>query len=218
MSELTLKLIILLLPGAIATIIYGKLIIHKEWNNFKYILLSTLFGMSSYLTLQCIISGLNFILKFEISELSFMPFSEINNLSIWKDITKSKDIPWTELPFAILISIMISFLMGLIENKKLIFRLARKMNFSDKYGDECLLYRYASREINGGWIYIHDIDKELSYRGLLFAYSNEIDTYEIELHDVTIYHYKDSKEINTVKSVFITFPKDKLIIEFPNNN
>lgn len=207
MSELTLKLIILLVPGAIATIIYGKLTIHREWNNFKYILLSTLFGLTSYLLLQSLISGLN-----------LFSCIDINDLSIWEDITTSKDIPWSELPFAIVVAVVLSFIMGCIENKKIIFKFAQFINVSDKYGDECLLYRYASREVKGDWIYVHDINNKLSYRGQLFAYSDEKNCYEIELHIVSIFNYYDSSPINEVKSVFLTFPKDKLIIEFPNNN
>jgi len=47
MSELTIKLIIILIPGAIATLIFGKLVLHKEWNNFKFVLYSILFGVVS---------------------------------------------------------------------------------------------------------------------------------------------------------------------------
>ena len=48
MSELTIKLIIILIPGAIATLIFGKLILHKEWSSFRFVLYSILFGIVSY--------------------------------------------------------------------------------------------------------------------------------------------------------------------------
>lgn len=53
-SELTLKLILLLIPGAVASIIYEKLTIQKKWPAFKFLAHSILFGALSYLLTQLI--------------------------------------------------------------------------------------------------------------------------------------------------------------------
>ncbi len=46
-SELTLKLIIILIPGAIATVIIDKLTIHKEWPPFKFVVNAIILGIFS---------------------------------------------------------------------------------------------------------------------------------------------------------------------------
>lgn len=48
-SELTHKLIIILIPGAIATRIYQKVTIHEKWTSFIFVVNSIVFGGFSYL-------------------------------------------------------------------------------------------------------------------------------------------------------------------------
>jgi hypothetical protein len=51
-SALTLKLIIILIPGAISTLLFDSLTTHKEWTPFKFIVNCILMGIIAYLLLQ----------------------------------------------------------------------------------------------------------------------------------------------------------------------
>lgn len=51
-SEFTLKLILILVPGALASIIFEKLTIYKKWSAFEFTAMSILFGGVSYIIAQ----------------------------------------------------------------------------------------------------------------------------------------------------------------------
>jgi hypothetical protein len=51
-SEFTLKMILLHIPGPIASIIFEKLIIHKKWTPFQFVTNSIMFGGACYLLAQ----------------------------------------------------------------------------------------------------------------------------------------------------------------------
>jgi len=65
-SELTIRLIVLLLPGMIASLIIEKLTVHSKWEPFKFVIYSVILGMLSYSLYQCslyIIETYNYFLK-----------------------------------------------------------------------------------------------------------------------------------------------------------
>ncbi len=47
MNELTIKIVMLLLPGIIITMLIDKFTEHKEWNNYKYSLFVISYGILS---------------------------------------------------------------------------------------------------------------------------------------------------------------------------
>lgn len=153
MSELTLKLIIILIPGAIATLIFGKLILHKDWSSFRFVLYSILFGIVCYLLLQLIINGLNLIICRDLPE-----------LTIWSNLSNAYYIPYKEVGFASIFSIAIAFVASMIENRKVINKLAGFLGVSGKYGDENLYSMFLnSKDIE--FIYLRDIKNKLTYHG-----------------------------------------------------
>lgn len=144
MSELTIKLIIILIPGAIATLIFGKLILHKEWNSFRFVLYSILFGIISYFFLQLVINGLN-----------LLPYINLSDLTIWSNLNNSSLIPYQEVGFAAIISIIFAFLASMIENRKIINRVAGFFGISAKYGDENLYSMFLNSK-NVQFVYLRD--------------------------------------------------------------
>ena len=84
MNELTIKIVMLLLPGIIVTMLIDKFTEHKEWNNYKYSLFVISYGILSYLILQ-ILSLLN-----QCAKVGYKNFS-LNNaeyLQVW-DVSTS---------------------------------------------------------------------------------------------------------------------------------
>ena len=47
-SDLTIKLIILLIPGILSALIIEQITVHQKWTQFKFILYSILLGFASY--------------------------------------------------------------------------------------------------------------------------------------------------------------------------
>ncbi len=200
-SELTLKLIIILIPGALATIIFGKLILHKDWDSFRFILFSTLFGMFSYLTLQLIINVLSMSLCFNIGD-----------LTIWESLSDPAIIPYKEVMMASIIAVLIAFFTSYIENRKIVSKIASTLKISNKYGEENLYSRFLnSKEVE--YIYLRDIKNNLTYHGWVKSFSESDTISEIRLASVKIYSYKKSELLYEVDEVYLSFNKFDIIIE-----
>ncbi|MCB9097811.1 MAG: hypothetical protein H6630_09400 [Arcobacter sp.] len=202
MSGLTLKLIILIIPGAISTIIFGKLILHKPWSNFTFLKLSVLFGIFSFLILQVLISTLNLLLK-----------SNIKNLNFWNSLNENSEIPFVEVFLACVICVPLSFIVSLIENRKIISKVATKLNISYKYGEENLYSRFLnSQEIEV--VYIRDKTNKLIYHGWVKSFSENDTISEISLEDVIVYQDgKKVKKLYDINSIYLCFNKKDIIIE-----
>lgn len=204
MSELTIKLIIILIPGAIATLIFGKLILHKEWSSFRFVLYSILFGIVSYLFLQLIINGIN---VFKTDNLS--------DLTIWSGLSDASSIPYKEVVLASLISVLLAFVATLIENRKVINRVAGVLGISGKFGDENLYSMFLnSKDVE--FIYLRDIKNQLTYHGWVKSFSENDNISEIRLCDVAIYNYSNSEFLYEVGEVYLSLNKQEIIIELAN--
>ena len=200
-SELTLKLIIILLPGAIAFLIYQKLTIsYKRKDSFYFVLNSIVFGSITYLICELILGGVFGYSGFE---------------DFWLNI-KSKDIPFTIVAIASGFAILVGYNAAYIDNNKWINRLAQKLGFTHKYGDENLFTYFLNRE-DIQEVFIHDIANNLSYNGTIRHYSETDEFKEIVLENVNVYAY-DAPEKGvaySLKSIYLARPKDNLSIEAP---
>ena len=108
-SALALKLILILIPGGLATLILEKLTTYLKWEPFKFIINSILLGGLSYL----------------LSDLIFYFLYSVDIKDFWLKFT-TNNIPFWEIIRATFISLIIGFCAAAIENYKLITRLARK--------------------------------------------------------------------------------------------
>lgn len=207
-SALTLKLIILLVPGALATTIFKRLTIrHKEQSDFMFVIISIMFGMFSYLVLQLIIYVITFGKNIcSETEIKYEKIETFAKLSI------SDSIPYSEIIWASVISIFLGFIISKVDHSKLINNIARRLKISSKYGDENL-YSYFLNSPDINWVYVRDIDNSLTYFGTVESFSETIEHKEIVLGQVTVYSYPKSKELYEIDRIYLVFPKDKLIIE-----
>lgn len=197
-SELTLKLIIILIPGAIASIIYEKLTIHRKWTAFQFIANSILFGGISYLLAQLI----------------FNYYGNDQSLSnFWLNLS-SKEIPFSAVTKATIISIFIGFICAGLDRYKIINNIAKFLRLTTKYGDENL-YSYFLNAKNVSEVYIRDVANNITYHGIIDSFSETTEFKEIVLRDVKIYEYETSKFMYDVDKVYLCKPKDDLIIEVP---
>ncbi|MBY0482135.1 MAG: hypothetical protein K2Q21_12315 [Chitinophagaceae bacterium] len=199
--ELTIKLIILLIPGAIASLIFEKLTIHKKWNSFQFVANSILFGGISYLFAQ---------LAFNLcgSEQSFANF--------WSNLP-SKEIPYEAVIKAIVTSVLIGFICAGLDNYKIINKIGKSLKLTTKYGDENL-YPYFLNANNINEIYFRDIKNNITYHGMINSFSETDEFKEIVLSDVKVYDYSSSTLMYELDKVYLSRPKDDIIIEVPFTN
>ena len=158
-SELTIRIILLILPGAIAALIIEKLTVHKPWDAFRFIFYSTLMGFVTYLTYQAY----------------YFLVVNSDTLSFWKAIIDNRaSISIREILWASLIAIPIGFIVSAAIQYKVINRIAKFLKISNKYGDDTLFYHFLNlNEVQ--WLWVIDKEQDITYGGFL-KYYNEADS------------------------------------------
>ncbi|MDQ7002032.1 MAG: hypothetical protein Q9N02_05020 [Ghiorsea sp.] len=214
MNHFLAALIIIFLPGILAVIICDKIIVHSKWDTFKYSLYAFILGILSYVTLQALYYLYN-LADYCSSDNTSLNFVDIkwDNLSIWNSLISEeiKIIP-IDLISATILSIPLAFMAGYIINFKIITKLANKFRVSNKYGDENLFSFYLnSPDID--WVYIRDIERDLTYQGRVQSYSETDTIQEIVLYDVKVFRYQDSAELYSIPSIYLSKPIGSFIIE-----
>lgn len=198
-SELTIRLILLILPGAIAALIIEKLTVHKPWDAFRFIFYSTLMGLISYLTYQAY----------------YFLIGNSDILSFWRAITdKAVSISIKEILCVSVIAIPLGFIVSAAIQYKVINKIANCLKVSSKYGDDNLFYHFLNlNEVR--WLWVRDKDQDITYEGLL-QYYNETDSLrEIVLSEVKVFRSSDSEFIREAPYIYLTFSPDRFIIELP---
>lgn len=200
-SELTLKLILLLIPGSLACIIYERLTIHKQWTSFKFITNAILFGAISYL-----IAGVLYNICG--TDESFKSF--------WDNLP-TKDIPYNVILKSSLISIFVGLASTGIDHYKLINRFGKLIKLTNKYGDENL-YSYFLNAEEVDEVYVRDIENKLTYHGFVNSFSETDEIKELVLLDVVVYDYDTSTKLYALDKIYLSKSKENLIIELPYKN
>src|SRR5690606_33195700 len=160
-----------------------------------------LFGIISYLFLQLIINGFNLFC-----------FVDLHDLTIWNNLNNATLIPYQEVGFASIVSILIALIASMIENRKVINRVAGFFGISAKYGDENLYSMFLNSK-NVQFIYLRDIKNQLTYHGWVKSFSENDIVSEIRLADVAIYNYSDSKFLYEVSEIYLSLNRHEIIIE-----
>lgn len=211
-SELTIRIIIILIPGVIASLVLNVLKVrHKKQSDYLFTLISIVFGLSSYLLLQVL-----FFIGIFVKNLIFCSSENYESLKTLEGLANSTTtIVYFEVTLACLCSLILAYFVAYLDNKKIVNKIARKFNVSNKYGDENT-YSYFLNSQDIDWVYVRDIEKNLTYLGKVEVFSETEEIKELVLSDVTVYTYPDSEELYRIEKIYLSYPRDKVTIERPN--
>ncbi len=209
MNQLVVSLIVVLMPGIIATIICDKLTNHSKWDSFKFGLYSLTLGMACYALLQvCVyVSNVWSATTFSIDSIQW------SNLKIWSSALNGGTglEPW-EICVAVLFSIPVSFFASWLINFKLFNKVAQALRVSNKFGDENLYSYYLNaQEID--WVYVRDKENGFTYQGRVVSHSETEALQELVLSEVSVFTYDDSEHCYDVPTMYISREIGKLVIE-----
>lgn len=102
--------------------------------------------------------------------------------------------------------------MAWLVNFKLLNRVAQRLRVSDKYGDENLYHYFLnSKEIE--WVYVRDIENNLTFQGCVVSFSENAVCQEIVLRDVVVYRFSDSAKLYSMEKLYLSRELGKLLIE-----
>lgn len=173
-NHLAIAIVIILIPGIVATIIADKLTVHRKWGSFRFSIYSLVLGVGSYGLLQLLVYGRNYFTTACKDPIQW------NHLAVWNIATDSSAVvvPW-EVGCATVLAIPLAYAVSAIINYKLINKLGQRLKVTTKYGEENLFSFYLNaKEIL--WVYIRDIENNLTYQGEVISYSENDHMQEIE--------------------------------------
>jgi len=208
-ASLTIKILILFIPGAIAAIIVDKVTVHEKWSSFEFSIHSLILGFISYATHQLFwyaVAVITYVLnlKFDLKILNF-----------WKCLfDENIKVSFSEIFITFGFSIIVGLIVSALIQHKFLTKLANAINISTKYGDENL-YSYLLNSPNVCWVCIRDKDGGFTYQGKIDFFSEKDSLREVTLRDVKVFTYDNSELCYDVPYMYFSFSKDSLKLEIP---
>jgi len=194
-NQVFVSLIILLVPGIVATLILDATMQHEKWDNFIFSVYVIIFGFFSYFSLL-IIEQIFFANPW--IDYQFKIFAFFTNL---EGVKLERSSYW-EIGLACIIAGLLSLLASYAVNHKWLTRFARYCRISNKYGDENLFYYYLNNR-NIKWVYIRDFPKKMTYVGRLDSFSENNGVQELSLLDVDVYGLENSQPYGHVNTLYL---------------
>lgn len=211
MSDLTIRLTLLILPGAIATLVVENLTIESaQWKAFRFILYSIILGFLCYICTQLCYYALA-CFKF-ISTCFFLP----EKVAFWNAIiNKAASISFGEIFFTCFLAIPVGFVISMLINKKVLNKLAMRLKVSSIYGEEDLFIHFMDSK-NVQWVWVRDKNQKLTYEGAVRNYSVSNDGMrELVLDDVKVFSSENSSLLYEVPTIYLSLSPNDFMIELP---
>ncbi len=205
LSELTIRIILLFLPGVICWFFLEKLIISRKREFSYFIIYSFLLAFLSYFTYYSIVYLLKLIPALNTPDVKF--FSLLLNL----------DKPLGEgILFEIFLVSLTAFLLALglslIINNRIFHKIF--LNKISRRFPEPDLWSFIFNRNDKYWIDLRDFKNKKIYRGQIFSYSDTISSIvELYLTKVKVYE-EDGGEEYEVPGLYIARNSDDITIEF----
>lgn len=200
LSEFTLRIILIFLPGLIALIIVEQLIVHKEVKPYRFFLNSLILGFLCYLLYYPI---------------SLIPFFNLK-FNFFQSLLDNKlPLYFWEIFTATLLSVPLGFIVSLLINRKVLHKAAQRLNISNKFGDFDV-WSYILNSDVPGWVVIRDVENDLMYEGWIQASSDGTENNnELFLRDVKVFINSTAQELYKTPGLYFPKKRENLTIEFP---
>jgi hypothetical protein len=209
-SDLTIRLVILIIPGIIATLIVEALTIHKKWSSFQFIVYAILLGFTSYILYQLLLYLIALI-----RTITSCQFYTPKTINFWTSLfDKTVPISVKEVIITCLFSILLGFGVTAFIQHKVLSRIAKKIGVSYKYGGENLYTHFLNSE-EVQWVWIRDKNTGLTYEGNVETFSENDTIQEIKLSDVKVFYSEDSTQLYEVSKIYLAGPPGQFTIEIP---
>ena len=215
MNTLTISLVTIMIPGVILALIYDTYTQHKAWDSFRYVLMSIVFGILTYLVMQIFISSYQFVNG--IKDTDSIKWYLLSVWSIANGQDKIKVNP-AEILAGGLVSIPLGLLFVYLSTKRIAHEYLLKKGISNKYGDDNVFIRSIEVMCNPAsgytdtqcWILLKDDDQLI--HGHIALYNENDKTQEVSLCNATVYESSTGNIIIKTSFLYVSKEYGKIII------
>jgi Family of unknown function (DUF6338) len=202
-SNLLLKVLWILTPGIISSIILDEAVHLKDRSPFRFFIRSWILGAFNYMVFSIIAS-------YGIWELNSLDFRD---LLLEKQTVENLRLK--EMGTLVLISVGLGFFSSFLITKKALFWILHKFSITNKFGDNDVWSFIHNSKENTGWIILRDHNLNLYYQGWVQAFSESHEENEILLRNVEVFKNDTGELIYSVPGMYIARNKSDLTLEFP---
>ena len=209
MNTLTVSLVTIMIPGVIMALIYDTYTQHKSWDSFRYILMSVVFGIVTYLSMQAVMTLFQLIAG--IGDTKSLNW---RLLSVWS-IPNQEKIAIN--PLEILLGGLCAIPLGLIAvylaTKRTFHELLLRKGISNKYGDDNAFIR--SVEVmhrNTGQCYVLLHENNMFIHGTVFLYNENEKTQELGLLNATVLNSETGDALWMTNFIYLSKEYGKMVV------
>lgn len=210
LSEFTLSLIYLGLPGIVASYFIAKLTGVKAESAIAQVLTVFVLSVTSYSLLV-------------LGDASYRLYSVGTFTSALADVilAKNRNVPLTQLGLAIVASMVLSYVLSYAYRHNVINRIGQRIRATNRYGDEDVWHYFHNvpdEQKNNGWLFVRDLKANLSYHCNIATWSDTGMDRELILSDVSVFTNDTGEYLYKCAHLYLCRNKDDLTIEVPTDN
>ena len=202
-SNVVIRVIFLLLPGAIGSSLYWKLrgrVSRKDWEDLLEIIIFSLLSYAFYALLVHLING---ALATGIEFTAFEAFFNEKAAVRWQDVLNSS-----------LVSVILALSASYSYRFNLVNRIGKRIGATNRFGDEDVwnLFHH-SPNVRGAWVTVRDHKLNLYYFGSIEAFSDSGKQRELLLRKVSVHDNSTGDCIYKTDALYLSRNADDLTLE-----
>lgn len=195
-SLLLIKMVFLIIPGAVTLYVFEKLTGSRKAKDWKEIVTLVFFSVLSY----AIYAGI--AACWGSKDYAFLT-------TLYEE---KKQIPWADILYASLISIVIAFVAAYFNRYKIINKIGKFLKATNRYGDEDV-WNYFHNMPDTEWVVVRDHKTNLAYYSAIAVFSDSDKAREILLQDADIFDNKSGAFLYSVDAMYFSRNQYDLTIE-----
>lgn len=202
-TEFVFNLLLLFFPGLICAYIIDHLTMHKPKEISFFLLQSFILGIASYFIYWSILKILHLLLPMYIN----------STVVFLNRITQSGiSFSFKEITFVTCIAVLLGAFIGFCSHRKVFNRFARFIGLTNKFG-ELDVWGYLFNLEDVVWVTVRDHKNNLIYDGWVQAFSDDSESAELLLRDVSIYKNDSGDRLYQVGMVYLCRNREEISIE-----
>lgn len=211
-SELTLRLLLLFVPGIICFLIVEELTTHRERKTHEVVFLILLLGTLSYL----IYGGLAAVGVFVFSSHRFEA-AAYSGPRFFESLTDPKSkLDFFEIGFVTIVSAALGIFWSFCDNRKFLYRLGTRLSITNKFGDPDVWTRTLNTE-NLQWCVVRDLSRQLMFQGYIVYFSDVEEVRELFLAQVQVYNEQTAELSYSAEYMYLARKRDDVTVEFQSD-
>jgi hypothetical protein len=200
MSVFIVRILFLLLPGAIASSIYWKLKGRNTQKDREDLFQIVIFSLLSYLTYAAITSLLSLFdflwIRIGLQAKAFSYFKPFFDEKLPLD--------FAEVFYTCLIAIPLGIIASYLYTHKTINKIGQKIGATTRFGDEDVWdFFHRSPDVRGNWITVRDHKMNLYYFCWIQSFSDSGKERELLLRDVDVFDNENGKHLYKIDVMYI---------------